>query len=185
MDFDKTFQNIDKILTQLPKVTVVVMSTFNVFSVFSYEQLIRKIHKLKIKHFNTKRYWNSAIILDTSYLRHPPFMSFRILKDYIDVEYFDRWIKFMKFNSTFRSLNFHKTQEIGDVGFSTQEIEKVTRLRDMFVADYDTDPKLFETDRQDFIKFIRQYELRRGMVCEQYYPELIEFIKTITNENKV
>ena len=185
MDFDKTFQNIDKILTLLPKVTVVVMSTFNVFSVFSYEQLIRKIHKLKLKHFNTKRYWNSAIILDTSYLRHPPFMSFRILKDYIDVEYFDRWIKYMKFNSTFRSLNFHKTQEIGDVGFSTQEIEKITRLRDMFVADYETDAKLFETDRQDFVKFIRQYELRRGMVCEQYYPELIEFIKSITNENKV
>jgi hypothetical protein len=26
---------------------------------------------------------------------------------------------------------------------------------------------------------------RQGMVCEQYYPELIEFIKSITNENKI
>jgi len=185
LDFEKLFQNIDKILTELPKVTIVVMSTFNVFSVFSYELLIKKIHKLKVKHFNTKRFWNSAIILDTSYLRHPPFMSFRILKDYIGVEYFDRWIKYMKFNSTFRSLNFHKMQEKNDVGFSTQEIEKITRLRDMFVADYETDPKLFETDKKDFVKFIRQYEMRRGLVCEQYYPELIEFIKSITNENKI
>ncbi len=185
MDFEKTFQNIDKILTKLPKVTVVVMSTFNIFSVFSYEQLIRKIHKLKVKHFNTVRYWNSAIILDTSYLRYPSFMSFRLLKDYIDVEFFDRWLKYMKFNSTFRSLNFHKTQEKTDVGFSTQEIEKIARLRDLFVSDYDRDIKEFDNDKKDFIKFIRQYELRRGLVCEQYYPELNQFIKNIENENKI
>lgn len=185
MDFEKTFQNIDKILTKLPKVTVVVMSTFNIFSVFSYEQLIRKIHKLKVKHFNTVRYWNSAIILDTSYLRYPSFMSFRLLKDYIDVEYFDRWLKYVKFNSTFRSLNFHKTQEKTDVGFSTQEIEKIARLRDLFVSDYDRDIKEFDNDKKDFIKFIRQYELRRGLVCEQYYPELNQFIKNIENENKI
>ena len=185
LDFEKLFQNIDKILTELPKVTIVVMSTFNIFSVFSYELLIKKIFKLKVKHFNTKRFWNSALILDTSYLRHPPFMSFRILKDYIGVEYFDRWIKYMKFNSTFRSLNFHKMQEKTDVGFSTQEIEKITRLRDMFIADYETNLKLFETDKKDFVKFIRQYEMRRGLVCEQYYPELIEFIKSITDENKI
>ena len=33
---------------------------------------------------------------------------------------------------------------------------------------------------KDFVKFIRQYEMRRGLVCEQYYPELVEFIKSIT-----
>ena len=76
-------------------------------------------------------------------------------------------------------------QEKSDVGFSTQEIEKITRLRDMFISDYETDSKLFETDKKDFVKFIRQYEMRRGMVCEEYYPELVEFIKNIINENKV
>ena len=185
LDFEKLFQNIDKILTKLPRVTIVVMSTFNVFSVFSYELLIKKIHKMKIKHFNTKRYWNSAIILDTSYLRHPPFMSFRILKDYIDVEYFNRWIKFMKFNSTFRSLNFHKTQKISDVGFSTQEIEKISRIRDIFISDYELDMKLFEKDKKDFLSFVRQYQDRRGLRVENFYPELIQFIKNIENENKI
>jgi organic radical activating enzyme len=185
LDFEKLFQNIDKILTQLPRVTVVVMSTFNIFSIFSYELLIKKIYKLKHKHYNTKRYWNSAIILDTSYLRHPPFMSFRILKDYIDVEYFNRWIKYMKFNSTFRSLNFHKTQVISDIGFSTQEIEKIIRIKDIFLADYEVDIRLFDKDKKDFINFIRQYELRRNVVCEDYYPELIQFIKSIENESKI
>ena len=185
LDFERLFSNVDKILTVLPRVTIVVMSTFNIFSIFSYEQLIKKIYKIKLKHFNTKRYWNSAIILDTSYLRHPPFMSFRILKDYIDVEYFNRWIKYMKFNSTFRSLNFHKTQLKSDIGFSVQEIEKISRIRDIFITDYETDIRLFDKDKRDFAEFIKEYEKRRGMNCAEYYPELTQFIKNIENENKI
>ena len=185
LEFDRLFSNIDKILTVLDKVTIVVMSTFNVFSIFSYEKLIKKIHEYKIKHFNTKRYWNSAIILDTSYLRHPSFMTFRILKDYIDVEYFNRWIKYMKFNSTYRSLNFYEQQTIEDVGFSTQEIEKIVRLRDIFVTDYETEMSLFDDNKKDFLKFIKEYEVRRGMNCQEYYPELTNFIKKIENDYKL
>jgi hypothetical protein len=185
LEFDRLFQNIDKILTILDKVTIVVMSTFNLFSVFSYEPLIKKIHSLKLKHFNTKRYWNSAIILDTSYLRFPPHMSFRILKDYITVDYFDRWIKYMKFNSTYRSLNFYEQQNIDDVGFSTQEIEKIVRIRDIFIADYETPNELFVKDRIDFYNFIIEYENRRGLNCIEYYPELEQFIKNIKDENKL
>jgi hypothetical protein len=185
LEFDRLFSNIDKILTVLDKVTIVVMSTFNIFSVFSYEKLIKKIYEYKVKHFNTKRYWNSAIILDTSYLRHPSFMSFRMLKDYIDVEYFNRWIKYMKFNSTYRSLNFYEQQTIEDVGFSTQEIEKIARLRDIFITDYETEMSLFDGNKKDFLKFINEYEIRRGMDCREYYPELINFIKKIENDNKL
>jgi hypothetical protein len=112
-------------------------------------------------------------------------MSFRILKDYIDVEYFNRWIKYMKFNSTFRSLNFHKTQLKSDIGFSVQEIEKISRIRDIFITDYETDIRLFDKDKRDFAEFIKEYEKRRGMNCAEYYPELTQFIKNIENENKV
>lgn len=185
LDFEKLFQNIDKILTKLPRVTIVVMSTFNIFSIFSYELLIKKIHKMKLKHFNTKRYWNSAIILDTSYLRHPPFLSFRILKDFINVDYFDRWIKYMKFNSTFRSLNFHKTQRKEDVGFSTQEIEKITRIKDIFISDSLIEEDPFRKDKKDFLNFINEYEIRRGYNCLEFYPELKEFVKLIENENTI
>lgn len=185
LDFEKLFSNIDKILTVLDKVTVVVMSTFNIFSVFTYEELIRKIHTMKLKHFNTKRYWNSAIILDTSYLRHPPFMSFRLLKGYLNVEYFKRWEKFMKFNSTYRSLNFYEQQTIDDVGFSTKEIEKITRIKDMFISDEGIDDDQFRVSRLDFVNFIAEYEKRRGLKCEKYFPELKDFIKQIKNENKL
>lgn len=179
MSYEKLFQNIDKILTKLPKVTVVIMSTFNIFSVFSYELLIKKVHKMKLKHFNNMRYWNTALILDTSYLRHPPFMSFRLLKDYISVDLFDRWIKYMKFNSTFRSLNFQKTQKIEDVGFSTQEIEKIARIKDIFVADYDTNINKFDKDKKDLLNFVNEYKVRRNLDVNEYFPELKEFFEKI------
>jgi len=184
LEFDRLFSNIDKILTVLPKVTVVIMSTFNIFSIFSYESLIKKVYDLKLKHFNTERYWNSALILDTSYLRYPDFLGFRILKDYLDVEYFNRCEKFMKFYSTYRSLNFYEQQSIEDVGFSTKEIEKITRIKEIFITDSNSDIS-FEKEKKDFVKFIDEYKIRRGMDCEEYYPELTQFIKNIRDENKV
>jgi MoaA/NifB/PqqE/SkfB family radical SAM enzyme len=185
MNFEKLFNNIDKVLTSLPKITVVVMSTFNIFSVFSYEDLIRKIHELKIKHFNPHRYWSSAIILDTSYLRQPSFMSFRLLKGYIEEDFFDRWIKYMKFNSTYRSLNFLQMQNVGDVGFSTQEIEKISRLKDIFISDKNLDDSTLLQHKIDLNTFVKQYESRRGLKVLEIYPELESFFEKIDNENTI
>jgi hypothetical protein len=185
MNFEKLFNNNDKVLTSLPKVTIVVMSTFNIFSVFSYESLIRKVHELKIKHFNPHRYWSSAIILDTSYLRQPSFMSFRLLKGYISEDFFDRWIKYMKFNSTYRSLNFLQMQNVTDVGFSTQEIEKVSRLKDIFISDQNLNDSELLQHKIDLNTFVKQYETRRGMKVLEVYPELEPFFEKIENENKI
>jgi len=185
MNFEKLFNNIDKVLSALPKVTIVVMSTFNIFSVFSYESLIRKVHELKIKHFNPHRYWSSSIILDTSYLRQPSFMSFRLLKGYISEDFFDRWIKYMKFNSTYRSLNFLQMQIVEDVGFSTQEIEKVSRLRDIFVSDKNSDDSSLLQHKIDLNTFVKQYESRRGLKVLDIYPEMESFFKKIDNENTI
>jgi organic radical activating enzyme len=185
MNFEKLFNNIDKVLSALPKVTVVIMSTFNIFSVFSYESLIRKVHELKIKHFNPHRYWSSSIILDTSYLRQPSFMSFRLLKGYISEDFFDRWIKYMKFNSTYRSLNFLQMQTVQDVGFSTQEIEKVSRLKDIFVSDKNSDDSSLLQHKIDLNTFVKQYESRRGLKVLDIYPEMESFFNTIENENTI
>jgi len=91
----------------------------------------------------------------------------------------------MKFNSTFRSLNFHKTQNIEDVGFSIQEIEKIGRIKDIFVADYETSYDKFNKDKLDLLNFTKEYKTRRGYDVNDYFPELKEFFKIIEDENKV
>jgi len=179
LEFDKLFKNIDKILSEIPEITIVIMSTFNIFSPFRYEKLLRKVYDFKVKHFNTERYWNSPLIIDTSYLRYPSFLSFRLLKGYLDISYFEKLEKYMKFFSTYRSLNSYQMQEVSDCGFSLKEIEKITRIKDIFIGDLKSDVD-FSTDIDKFLKYIEDYKKRRNLDCYETYPELQEFI----NEHK-
>ena len=178
LDFQQLFDNIDKILEKLPKVTIVVMSTFNIFSPFNYEKLVRKIYKHKLKHFNTERYWNSPLILDTSYLRYPDFLSFRLLKGYLDISYFTKIEKYMKFFSTYRSLNSYDMQEINDTGFTLKEIEKISRIKDMFIEDEKSDIQ-FDMGKKKFKHYISDYKKRRDLDCYETFPELRKFINEL------
>jgi len=178
LDFKQLFDNIDKILEKLPKVTIVVMSTFNIFSPFNYEKLVRKIYQHKLKHFNTERYWNSPIILDTSYLRYPDFLSFRLLKGYLDISYFEKIEKYMKFFSSYRSLNSYDMQEINDSGFSLKEIEKISRIKDIFKEDEKSDVE-FNIGKKKFKHYISDYKKRRDLDCYKTFPELRKFINEL------
>ena len=175
LDFEKLFKNIDTLLTELPKLTIVIMSTFNLYSPFGYEKLVKKVYDFKVKHFNTERYWNSPLILDTSYLRYPSFLSFRVLKGYLDVHYFERLEKLMKFFSSYRSLNSYNLEEPTDSGFSLKEIEKITRIKDIFIKDSKSDID-FSKDKQKFLNYIKDYQKRRNVDCVEYFPELKNFI---------
>ena len=178
LEFDRLFKNIDKILTKLPQVTIVVMSTFNIFSPFNYEKLVRKIYEYKVKHFNTERFWNSPIILDTSYLRYPDFLSFRLLKGYLDISYFENVENYMKFFSSYRSLNSYALEEPSDSGFSLKEIEKITRIKDIFVQDSKSNIE-FNESKIKFKKYILDYEKRRNVNCYETFPELKTFLNKI------
>ena len=178
LDYKQLFGNIDKILTEIPEITIVVMSTFNIFSPFNYEKLVRKIYDYKVKHFNTTRYWNSPLILDTSYLRYPDFLSFRLLKGYLSLSYFEKLEKYMKFFSSYRSLNSYQLQEPTDSGFSLKEIEKITRIKDMFIEDSKSNEN-FELGKKKFKHYIADYKKRRNVDCYETFPELRTFINTI------
>jgi hypothetical protein len=56
------------------------MSTYNALSVFNYEQLIHNVYKLKDVYASTDRYWNSAVFLDSSYLRYPLHQTVQIFR---------------------------------------------------------------------------------------------------------
>ena len=72
------WNNIDMFLTKCQRPEVTIMSTYNLTSVPTYHEVIKKVFELKKKHYNGKRYRHYAIILDTSYLRHPEFLQVRL-----------------------------------------------------------------------------------------------------------
>ena len=165
LNYDTFWNNVDEYLTRLPKITVNVMATFNALSVFTYGDLIDKIFEMKKKHQNDKRYWVSAIQLDTSYLRWPTHLSVRILDD----EH-----KELILESAKKALYYGiKEFKHDNYGFSNVEIQKIKRIYDYAIGK----SLLFDTEkhRKDFIKFVDEYDERRGTNFVETFPQLKEF----------
>ena len=57
------------------------MSTYNALSVPNYHKLIEGVYGLKEKYGSSDRYWNSAVFLDSSYLRFPSHQTVQVLPD--------------------------------------------------------------------------------------------------------
>jgi organic radical activating enzyme len=165
LNYNVFWENVETFLTKLPKITINVMATFNALSVFTYDKLIDKIFDLKKKYHNKERYWISAIQLDTSYLRWPSHLSVRILDD---------GDKELILNSAKKALYYGIKEFTHDnYGFSNVEIQKIKRI-----YDYATGKSVLfdiEKHRNDFIKFVDEYDERRGTNFLETFPQLEEF----------
>jgi len=161
LDYNKFWLNVDKILTELPKVTINIMATFNALSVFTYSDLIDRVFEYKRKHANGQRYWISALQLDTSYLRWPTHLSVKILEE-------DH--KELILKSAEKALYYGiKNFTHDNYGFSNVEIQKIKRL-----YDYAKGSTNFDVDkyRKDFVKFVDEYDRRRGTNFVDTFPQL-------------
>jgi hypothetical protein len=166
MNYNLFWSNVRKILTEIPEITITVMSTFNMLSVFSYETLINEIYELKKEFKNDLRYWKTPIILDTSYLRHPQFLSVLLLEE-------KHKKKILKAAERALYLGTPKFDN-GYHGFSGVEVQKIKRI-----YDYATQTQIpFEEIkdlRKTFSTFIKEYDLRKNLNFVECFPELKSF----------
>jgi organic radical activating enzyme len=163
LDYDQFWVNIDKILTELPKVTVNIMAAFNALSVFTYSDLIDKVLEVKKKYTNDMRYWNTPLQLDTSYTRWPPHLNVKILEP----EH-----KELILESAKKAFYYGANNMIDELyGFTDVEIQKIKRTYDYAVGGSDFD---VEKQRKDFVKFVTQYDERKGTNFKEVFPELEE-----------
>lgn len=162
IDYGKFFNNVEKVLKELPKVTVNIMAAFNALSVFSYGDLIDKVYELKKKYHNEHRYWAESIQLDTSYVRWPNFLSIKILEREHKELILEAAKKAMYYGMKDTPMNTH--------GFSDIQIQKIKRTYDYAISDdmnYDV-----EKNRQDFANYITEYDKRRNTNFIETFPEL-------------
>jgi organic radical activating enzyme len=170
LDFDLFFENVEYILTELPKVTINVMATFNALSIFGYGKLIDKIFELKQKYRNNERYWVSAIQLDTSYLRWPSHLSVKILEK----EQKEMILDYAK------KAFYYATPEFSHdhFGFSDVEVQKIKRLYDYAISKDDFD---VETNRKDFVLFVDEHDKRRQTNFLETFPEFKNLYENVKN----
>ncbi len=173
LEFNRFWDNVNKILENCPRVILTFMATYNALSVFKYDKLISEVHKLKSLYGNDDRYWNSATFLDTSYLRYPQHQTIKILP----YQYSENILNQAKLVSYYSTPSF----DTRDIGYSDVEIQKVRRLYDWMISPQNPDEQL--KHRYSFYKFFNEHDKRRGTDFCKTFPELEEFYnfcKTIT-----
>jgi organic radical activating enzyme len=163
--FNKFWDNVNKILTECSRVNVTFMSTYNAFSVPNYKKLIKEIYNLKTTYGSIDRYWNSAVFLDSSYLRYPQHQTVEIL----EYKWADEVLQQAQLMD-FLSAPLFNNQYIG---YSDVEIQKVKRIYDWMLSE--KNPKNIFTQRYNFAKFIEEHDKRRGTDFKKIFPELAEF----------
>lgn len=165
LEFNRFWDNINKIMTQCPRVIITFMVTYNALSVPNYHRVIDGVYDLKTQYGSDDRYWNSAVFLDTSYLRYPTHQTVQILEQ--------KWADniFQQAQRTdFLAVPLFENKYIG---YSDIEIQKIKRTYDWMVSVKDDD--VLKKNRYNFGRFIEAHDQRRGTDFCKVFPEFEDF----------
>jgi pyruvate-formate lyase-activating enzyme len=162
LTYDKFFKNLNYVASHLKNSRIVIMATFNVFSVTSFKDFCEDVLIVKNKY--------KDIILDISYLKDPEYLR----SDFIlnqDHKYLDEISNFLKKNIS----EDHS-------GFTEYEIKKFLRIYDWIKTDKNPDEILRQ--RADFYNFVNEYDKRKGTSFIETFPEYDEFYKVCRKSRK-
>jgi organic radical activating enzyme len=165
LEFNRFWDNLNKILTECPKVVVTFMVTYNALSVPNYHKLIHNVYGLKNTYQSSDRFWNSATFLDSSYLRYPTHQTVKVLP----FNFSEQILEQVKLINYYATPSFSAKQ----IGYSDIEIQKVKRIYDWMVTEEDSLQQM--TNRYNFYKFFSEHDKRRGTDFCKVFPELEEF----------
>jgi hypothetical protein len=168
LDFNLVWERIDYLLDRFKPLTIDIMSTYNALSVPNYQELIKNVYAQKQRHHNPYRYWGSALLLDSSYLRWPPHQSVKVLNPEWGYE-IDQQAKL---------ADFYEQIRVGTddgYGFTDIEINKIKRIKDWFYVK--EEDSVTRRNRKDFYNFIIQHDDRRQVSFVETFPELDSFLR--------
>jgi hypothetical protein len=172
LDYDKFCGNVNKILGNTTKVAFVIMSTFNLLSIPRYKEMLGFVYNMKKEYNSDLRYWNPAIMVDSSYLRYPLHQAVNLLPK--------EWAKKVEdiadFAEGLRAVNRTSDEEKylpRHTGFTDIEISKIKRIADWMRGDHDEER--IKKSRIDFYNFMKAHDERRGTDFKKTFPELSQF----------
>ena len=173
LDSKLLWSRVDEFLTKCEKSEVTIMTTYNLTSIPSFDKVIKKVFELKKKHYNGKRYRHYAIVLDTSYLQQPEFLTVRVLP----MKWSEKIRDDVKLMTKFADEKYTYIYGHSDAGFFDFEREKLRRVLDWMTAPLE-DGKWLIKQRKDFVLFIDEFDKRRGKNFLKTFPEMEDFYKS-------
>jgi organic radical activating enzyme len=171
LNYEQFCFNVDKVLSSTKKISMVIMSTFNILSLTKYKEMLAFAYDCKKKYNSPERYWNPALLVDSSYLRYPLHQCVNILPN----EFIEKVEDISDFADSLRIVDKDPEAEWGEhhIGFVDIEISKIKRISDWMRSDHEEE-KIKES-RKNFYKFFKAHDERRGTNFIQTFPELEEF----------
>lgn len=167
LEFNKLWDNMNKILTKSNRTIITIMSTYNALSVSNYGKLITEVYGLKDEYGSDDRYWNSAVLLDTSYLRYPQHQTVRVLPIHFAENIYKQ--------SNLAIYYSTPSYDTRDIGYADVEVQKIKRIYDWMNSEQDQ--QSLQTHRRDFYAFFNEYDKRKGTDFCATFPELVDFYK--------
>jgi hypothetical protein len=166
MDYSLWLKNIYRLLNELPGLNITVMSTYNALSVTGYKEFLKDIFEIK-KTFPSATAATVAatrLLLDIPYLRYPPHQSIFIIPAAFH-HYVEEQINFVNNNIEYeKGINY---------GFNRFEAEKLKRVYDLIKSNVENEETII--NRDDFVRFVDEHDIRRGTNFLETFPELKEF----------
>jgi len=174
LNFEQWVTNAERLLSELPRITLSVMCTTNIFSIPEFQKFLELMLYLK------KKYPRRLVVVDTNILRHPQHLNLGILTD----EYkgsLDNCLEFMKENMAI----FEQDSQIP--GFYDFELDRLERLIQYMKSGPNPDENItVEHARADFYRFVNQHDERRGTNFLETFPMLDNFYAECEKEyNKI
>ena len=169
LEFNRFWYNLEKVLSSLDRAVVTIMSTYNALSVPNYTKLIDGVYDLKKTYGSNDRYWNSAIFLDSSYLRFPTHQTVQVLPDEWNRKIFEQ----AQLADFYGVPAFDKQH----YGYSDIEIQKLKRIWDWKIAHWTEKEQQVREHRYNFGKYFQEHDKRRGTNFCKTFPELEEFYR--------
>jgi organic radical activating enzyme len=165
LQFNNWWDNVNKVLSASSRTIITIMSTYNALSVFTYPQLIQGVYKLKDEYASPDRYWNSAVFLDSSYLRFPLHQTVQVLP----YQFANNILDQSKLITYYAAPSFSHEH----IGYSDVEVQKVKRIYDWMISPQDTTQQM--KNRYNFYQYFSNHDKRRGTDFCKTFPELEEF----------
>lgn len=164
LNYQQWSDNITRVLTKTES-TVSVMTTINLLSLPTMVDFMEHIMKLR-REFNFDFAYN-RIPVSINYLRWPPHLSVKVLTKEIREKYshyiLEKCEGWLKYSTSDKFARLY-----------LEEWDQIKRFCDYLVAD-DTEVELHD----DFVKFINEYDKRRGTDFVKTFPEYNEFWKEL------
>jgi len=173
LNYEYWLENVNLVLDSIPNLKLVVMCTANIFSVTSFDKLMKDILELKLK------YAEDSITIDVSTLRWPHHQNLTILPaKYVSnlEDTLDFMIKHQRFDGVNHPEYGAQMKTSPYKGFSIPEVTKGKRLIE-FAKNPPNDNEGISVNSamRDFYLFVNEHDNRRGTNFLETFPELTEF----------